>query len=327
MSVDGDDGETTTLSPDDAFAVLGNGTRMDILRTLGEADGPLSFSELRGRVGMRDSGQFNYHLERVVGHFVRKGEEGYALRQAGRRIVEAVLSGAVTEAPVIEPTRIDQPCHYCGSPIEVSFHSDRVVNYCTECSGKSERPTDDSGEFVPAENGYLGALPLPSAGVEGRTVPEVFRVAWTWTNIELLSEASGICSRCSAPLEESVSVCEAHDEDEGLCERCGNRHAVEFYAACTNCINDLRGPFVFRLVADTDLLAFLTDHGLNPIAPSGEAIHRVDRMHMNYDEEVRSVDPFDARFTFTLDGESLTLTVDDDLSVVDATRRPASEID
>ena len=38
MSVDGDDGETTTLSPDDAFAVLGDETRMEILRTLGEAD-------------------------------------------------------------------------------------------------------------------------------------------------------------------------------------------------------------------------------------------------------------------------------------------------
>jgi len=32
------------------------------------------------------------------------------------------------------------------------------------------------------------------------------------------------------------------------------------------------------------------------------------------------VDPFEARFTFAAGGESLTLTVGDDLSVVDATR-------
>lgn len=312
------------LSPDDAFAVLGNGTRMEIMQALGEADAPLSFSELRERVGMDDSGQFNYHLERVVGHFVRKTEDGYALRQAGRRIVEAVLSGAITETPVVEPTRIDHPCHYCGSSIEVSFRTDRVVSYCTECAGKSERPTDQSGQFAPMDNGYLGVLPLPSAGVKNRTVTEIFEAAWTWTNIEFLTEASGICSRCSAPFEESVTVCEDHDTTDGLCEQCGSRHAVEFYATCTNCINDLRGPFVFRLVADTDLLAFLTDHGLNPVAPSGEEIHEVDRIHMNYDEEVRSVDPFEARFTFAVDDETLTLTVDDDLSVIDATRGTTS---
>jgi hypothetical protein len=321
---EGSDHPDTALSPDEAFGVLGNETRMAILRTLGEADAPLPFSELRERVGVADSGQFNYHLERVVGHFVRKGADGYALRQAGRRIVEAVLSGAVTESPVVEPTRLDHPCHYCGSPIEVSFRTDRLVKYCTECAGKSGRPTDESGRFVPAEDGYLGALPLPSAGVRERSVQEVFEAAWTWTNVEFLAEANGMCSRCSAPLEESVDVCESHDPGDGLCDRCDSRHAVEFRAACTNCINDLRGPFVLALVADPHLLSFLIDHGLDPIAPSREGIGEIDRIHMNYTEEVRSVDPFDARFTFTANGETLTLTVDDDLSVVDATRRTTS---
>jgi len=320
MSEEGEAPETSALSPDEAFGVIGNETRMEILQTLGEADGPLPFSELRERVGVRDSGQFNYHLERVVGHFVRKGEEGYALRQAGRRVVEAILSGAVTEAPVVEPTRIDHPCHYCGSPVEVSFRTDRVVKYCTECAGKSGVPTDESGEFVPRDDGYLGALPLPSAGVANRTIAEAFEAAWTWTNIELLTEASGVCSRCSAPLEESVEVCEDHDADGGICGRCDSRHAVEFQATCTNCINDLRGPFVLGLVANTDLLSFLLDHDLDPIAPSGDGIYEVDRIHMGYEEEVVSTDPFEARFTFGADGETLTLTVDDDLSVVDARR-------
>jgi len=325
MSEDIDTPDATTLSPDDAFAVLGNETRMDILRTLGEADDPLSFSELRDGVGMRDSGQFSYHLERVVGHFVRKDDDGYALRQAGRRIVEAVLSGAVTESPVVSPTRIDHPCHYCGSPVEVSFRTDRVVKYCTECAGKSGTPTDEGGRFVPREDGYLGALPLPSAGIQNRTTAEVFEAAWTWTNVELLTEASGMCSRCSAPLEASVNVCESHGATDGLCDRCDSRYAVEFHARCTNCINDLRGPFVLGLVADTDLLAFLLDHGLDPVAPSREDVYEVDRIHMNYDEEVRSTDPFEARFTFSAGGETLALTVDDDLSVIDATRREASE--
>jgi hypothetical protein len=41
---------------------------------------------------------------------------------------------------------------------------------------------------------------------------------------------------------------------------------------------------------------------------------------MDYDEEVTSVDPFDAAFTFEIDGETLTLAVDDELNVVDVTR-------
>jgi hypothetical protein len=93
------DGDSERLSPDDAFATLGNETRLGILQTLGRAGEDLSFSVLRDRVGVEDSGQFNYHLEQLVGHFVRKTEDGYQLRRAGRRVVEAVLSGAVTDAP------------------------------------------------------------------------------------------------------------------------------------------------------------------------------------------------------------------------------------
>jgi len=56
MTTDADGSESSTLSPDDAFRVLGNETRMEILRALGDADGPLPFSELHDRVGTRDSG-------------------------------------------------------------------------------------------------------------------------------------------------------------------------------------------------------------------------------------------------------------------------------
>ncbi|MFB6206666.1 MAG: ArsR/SmtB family transcription factor, partial [Haloglomus sp.] len=91
-------GEPTALSPDEAFGVLGNETRIQILQTLGEADGPLSFTELRDRVGIRQGSQFNYHLDKLVGHFVRKTDDGYELRLAGRRVIYAVLSEAVTEA-------------------------------------------------------------------------------------------------------------------------------------------------------------------------------------------------------------------------------------
>lgn len=97
MTFESDEGDTSALSPDDAFAVLGNDTRMKILQTLGEADEPLRFSELRDRIGVRDSGRFNYHLDKLTGHFITETDDGYALRPAGTRVVEAVLSRVVVD--------------------------------------------------------------------------------------------------------------------------------------------------------------------------------------------------------------------------------------
>lgn len=71
----------------DALEVLGNEIRMDIVRELAEADEPLSFTELRERVGLRDSGQFNYHLTRLCSYFVRDTGDGYELGHAGTRLV------------------------------------------------------------------------------------------------------------------------------------------------------------------------------------------------------------------------------------------------
>ncbi|WP_170977468.1 hypothetical protein [Halorussus salinisoli] len=44
------------------------------------------------------------------------------------------------------------------------------------------------------------------------------------------------------------------------------------------------------------------------------------------DEVVRSTEPFGVQFTFNIDGDTLTLTVDDDLTVVDVAKRRAAEI-
>lgn len=80
-----DDDAGSGLAPGEAFAALGNETRLEILRALGDVERPLSFSALHDRVEMQDSSQVNYHLDKLVGHFVGKSEEGYSLTRAGRR--------------------------------------------------------------------------------------------------------------------------------------------------------------------------------------------------------------------------------------------------
>lgn len=309
------DGEGAGMSPEAAFGVLGDKTRMDILQVLGDADEPLSFSELRTRVGTRDSGQFNYHLQKLVGHFVAQTDDGYELRRSGERVVEAVLSGTVTETPVIEPTQIDQTCAYCGGPVGVEYDEERVTMFCTKCSGVyGTRDTDGYG--------HLGVLYLPPAGVQGRTPLEVVEAAHIWGGMDTKTAVSGVCPRCSAAIDERVAVCDDHD-DGGVCEACGGRYAATIHLRCTNCIYERTGAFGVRLLTDLDLLRFLTTHGINPFAPS--SIPEWTDALANYDEEVLSVDPFEARYTYTIDEDSITLTVGEDLSVVDATDGSASE--
>ena len=303
----GTDEETDrAMSPDAAFGVLGNETRMEILKALGTGDEPLSFSELRERVEVSDSGQFNYHLSKLVGHFVGRTDDGYELRRTGERIVEAVLSGAVTQTPEFEPTRVDQSCMFCEAPVEVRYERERVRLFCTECPGAY-------GERGASEFGLLGSLFLPPAGVQDRTVEELLRAAHVWGGMTARTAASGICPRCSATIDERVDVCEQHDAD-GVCEECDRRFAVHVTFRCSNCIYERSGAFGVKLTTNNDLLAFLTARGVNPITPSPRPIESVI---LDYDEEVLSFDPFEARFTFTVDGEALTLTVDDDLSVVE----------
>lgn len=196
----GTDDRDTTLSPDDAFSVLGNETRMEIIQVLAEATDPLPFSELRERVGVSDCGQFNYHLDKLADHFVENAEDGYSLLRAGQRIIEAVVSGAVTETPIIEPTPVDWPCSQCGAATEVSYQQEWVALSCTECPGLYGEGivADESAPEEQLEHGYLGGLSLPSAAVQDREVDEVVRTAFAWDFLERMARAHGICPRCAA---------------------------------------------------------------------------------------------------------------------------------
>jgi hypothetical protein len=83
--------DAETLPPDQALALLGNETRIAILRVIASADEEtVPFSILRERVGIDDSGQFNYHLNKLTGYYVRRTTDGYALHQTGTDALEVI---------------------------------------------------------------------------------------------------------------------------------------------------------------------------------------------------------------------------------------------
>jgi DNA-binding transcriptional ArsR family regulator len=306
--------QTEILTPDEAFAQLGNETRVEILRILGTAEQPLQFSELYDRTDVEDSGQFNYHLSKLVGQFVTKSEAGYTLSRMGRRVVEAVLSGAVTDTPALDRTEIDEPCGYCGAPIEVGWKEGSVRQFCTECAGQYGRAYSGAAS-TDAGEGYLGRLPLPPAGVHGRSPPEILHAARIAGNLEVYSLSAGVCPRCSGTIEREISVCENHDAGETLCENCDNLYAVGVRFQCGNCIYKAGGGPGLGVVIHAKLLGFLLEHGYNPVA--GDSMTEVNRVHQNYDEEILSIDPLRVELTFHLDGDALSLMLDESLTVIE----------
>ena len=308
----------TNLSPEDAFAVLGNETRMAIMYALAEADEPVSFSELRDLTDVSDSGQFNYHLGKLEGHFVEVTEAGYQLRQPGRWVVGALLTGAVTQDTSMEATPVDFACLYCGAQIELSYRDGRVELYCTECDGTFGESAIESKAEQDHPHGYLGGMALPPAGVQGRTPLELIRAASAWGHLQLLAGAYGVCPLCSARMENRPVVCESHEAAGGLCPNCERRHAVQNDRHCSNCVYKMRGPFVTQLIGSLDLRLFIGEHGIDPIADGLD-------WGWVYEEEVLSVNPFEAIFTFTADGETISLTVNDEMEITEVTKGTVSE--
>ena len=91
-----------------AFELLGEETRLriiDALYTANRADSEeaVRFSQLREAVGVQDTGQFNYHLNRLLGTFVIRTDDGYVLSSAGeavgRLLAAHSVEGSVSAVP------------------------------------------------------------------------------------------------------------------------------------------------------------------------------------------------------------------------------------
>lgn len=137
---------------------------------------------------------------------------------------------------------------------------------------------------------------------------------FTWERLEYLSAVTDLCPRCSAVIDHSITVCETHEPADGECPHCNRQYAAHLSSGCTNCFYTLEDQFAVTIIlSSVEMLGFLTTHGINPITGHIASVLR------STDEEILSAEPFKARFTFTIDGDTLSLTVDDELSVVDAT--------
>ena len=302
------DEDPTRISPEEAFAIVADKTRLEILLTLGEAGEALSFSTLFDRSEYDTRSNFSYHLKQLADHFIERHDEGYVIRQAGRRIVEAVLAEAVPTAEDFDRTAVNWPCFLCGEPIEVSFREGHVGLYCPACGGtRNDRSSTGDGRLIDGRD-VLGILDLPLAGTIDRSPQEVVEAADYWTTLEALAVARGMCPRCSANLKVSENACSEHIETDRPCRNCGQRFALTINYDCMNCIYTIEAPFGTLLLDDPALRLFMLDHGLDPFESSGFHIHALE-------ETIHNTDPLVAELKYSINGDSIRFSVDDDLDV------------
>ncbi|MFC6733469.1 hypothetical protein [Haladaptatus sp. DYSN1] len=154
----------------------------------GLADDPLSFADLRRRVGMRDGSQFNYHLQKLVGRFVFHDDAGYVLTRRGERIMGTVLAGTMTESVTFDAEPISDPCPLCGGAVVLHYGNeaspDKFTVCCTACEGAWANPGLPPGLLMIVD-------PLLPVGILDRTPAEMYEAQYTATQLHIASLVEG----------------------------------------------------------------------------------------------------------------------------------------
>jgi len=295
------------LSPPEAFSVLGNETRLDALRALWAAEGPVPFAELQRTVAPDDRGNFSYHLEKLTGHFVERTDEGYVLARAGEQVVRAVLAGTITDAPELDPATIDERCAYCGAAVEMAYDGEVISVRCTDCDGVVE------GAFPEGTYMYYG---FPPAGLAGRSREEAVDAAHVLYDSKIAPMMKGVCPECAGQVDLSFDVCADHDPDEaGLCPTCGTRFEAWSVYECRHCKYSRRSAVWFAALNHPAVVAFYHDHGLEETIPFRKLTDDNAALVRDVEVDVLATDAHRFRVTIPVADERLAVVLDDALDV------------
>lgn len=278
------------VEPASAFGLIANETRLGILEALWRAEEtPVRFTDLRKRVGMRDSAQFNYHLDKLRHQFIRKAEDGYELRHAGEKVVRAVLAGSFNQHPTLEPFTIDDPCVRCGSSLEVSYADEMLAIECPECG-----------------HGH-GEYSFPPGGLTDRSREEVLDAFDQRVRHLHCLAKDGVCPECNGRMVTSI------ERGEECCLGTG----LKATHTCEQCNHECCSAVGLALLDDSAVTAFHGDHG---ISLSERPYWTLDWCVSDTGVSVESDDPWRIEVTIPLDDECLRVHLDGNLSILDTER-------
>lgn len=288
----------------DAFEALGHELRLRVVLELAD-DRRVAwqwrgrrFASLRKAVGVTDAGRFSYHLDELQPQFVVQQGEHYHLTPAGMAVAGAVLSGIYSgDAPAWrEPTEYD--CPECGNDLTAAYEHSYFRLMCPE-------------------HGPLSGVTLPAGVVDGRNPDEVLALAVHELNDYTERALRGECPHCRGPAETTLPSPDRPPARDGPpdpppaedivlarfdCERCG----LTFWSTAAQCV--LRHPAV---------AGFCWEHGIDTRERPPEAflLDVAATATLERDGAVR------ARVDLPLDGDTLSVRLDGDGTVVDVARQ------
>lgn len=274
-----------SVSPDEAFWLLGEETRLGILRAVWEAGGDaVPFTEIRDRVGNPDSGAFNYHLDKLRGLFLVRRDGGYELSQAGREVVRAIMAGVLTNQPELEAGSIDGSCVHCGGGLVAEYDRYGVVK-CRDC-----------GELVMWNE-------FPPAGLDGRSVTEFAEAFDRWTQHRFRLAMDNVCPNCASSME-LRRISESTDGEDSI--------AGQF--RCETCKYEARVPLFGFVIGHPAVIAFFYEDGIDV---TSLPYWRVRELADTFREDVVSEEPWLAEVTVVNDDRELVMRVDEAFDVAD----------
>lgn len=315
---------TVGRNASEAFALLGHDTRLATLLAIWEdhdlraEDNAVSFSRIFERVGHDDPGNLRYHLRKLEGQFVRRREDGggYELRVPARRLVRAVIAGAGVHDKRLESTEVDGACPLCGARTEVSFREGILFWACHDCGGMT--PGQEFAPFDPP--GPLTAHRFDPAALHewstGALCAASLVVGWR----DLRSMFDGVCPECSSPVDRWFERCPDHDPDG--CEECGLRFGTTAHFRCRTCAYHDGASPKHLVLFHPAVVSFYDDHGVSTRVRAGDAEHarRVHALALDHEVTVVQREPLRVAVTATRDGETVRLTFDETVRVLETRR-------
>lgn len=279
-------------SSTDLFDLLGQETRMAILRALVEADRSaadrhLGFSELKREAGVDDTGRFNYHLGELRETLVVQTDDGYRLSRFGRRVLRPIATDFYTPDLDVEALTIPGACPDCGASLRVHLSEGVLQVACAE------------GHVL-----NYGLVGSPGLVAEHATADAHTAIGLLTTHAVELG-TSGVCPVCHGRTDGGIERHDARDCHvfRAPCEHCGNR----FMTPVGGCVGT--HPRVVRLYADRDVDVRRTVPWRHPFRrPGAETVVSRDPLRLGL------------RVGTDLPGDSLSLTLDRTGAVCDVDR-------
>ncbi|WP_050051535.1 helix-turn-helix transcriptional regulator [Halostagnicola sp. A56] len=239
----------------EAFSLLGHEIRLDILLALLEDwhavyTEPKSYAELMGAVGLRDSGQFNYHLDKLRGVYVRKLEDGYVPTASVTALYRTVLAHRPTEHLEYGPAAIDSACPRCDQAPVVRYDRGFATVDCAACEW----------------TGFT--YPFPKNGLEGRDADAIADAVTRRAGRDIDLARTGQCPFCAGTTTVDLRLEALRDEGDDE-DADGDRIAAEVDGhwveiVCDDCTFLVGVDPLGALLADGRVVGALAEAGLEP---------------------------------------------------------------